>query len=107
MKDLMFLFANFPLFLVVYAAVLVDALVTIAVAALDQGQKVVWSRIPDYLKKIIRYTGFLLVGNLVNYLTEKTGQSLEFPGFLVVFGSIMSAEIGGFLSKHFPKKTAV
>jgi hypothetical protein len=105
MKDLIFLFANFPLFLVVYAAVLVDALVTITLALIDR--EVVWSRVPDYLKKIIRYTGFLIVGNLVNYLTARTGQTFEVPGFMVAFGSIMSAEIGSFLAKNFPKKTAL
>jgi len=97
MKDLIFLFAHFNIFLIVWSVVILDFGTTILDAKLSDSFS--FALLPDVLKKLVYYSVYLMFGNIAEYYSAATGQNIGMVGILAVSGIILSSEAGQFKKK--------
>jgi len=103
MKDLLFLFDNFQLFLILYTLVLLDAVIAIFQAILTK--RLDWSYLPSFLNKFLKYTVLLMSGNIVEYVSTFSGYNLNELGIMTVFLGLFASELGSVKTKLLPEKT--
>jgi len=87
---LFFLVTNFQIFLIVHAAVLLDTVVSVGQAVI--GRAFNWRFFPDFLNKLLKYTAYLMFGNLVEYFSDLTGYAIDGLGLYLVASVLIAAE---------------
>lgn len=97
MDILKIIFKDFYLFAIVYGIVFVDAAIAILFAVYDK--RLDWSCIPNYIKKSIKYSGFLIFGNLIDHVASLDTNAFSMLGVIPIFASIVIAEFGSFRKK--------
>jgi len=97
MKELTFLFNHFTVFLIVWIVVLLDFATTIFDA--KQAATFSFAALPDVLRKLMYYTVYLIFGNVAEYYSGQTGQSIGMVGILTASGIILTTEVGQFKKK--------
>ena len=78
----LFLVTHFQIFLIVYAAVLLDTVVSVGQAVI--GRAFNWRFLPTFLNKLLKYTAYLMFGNLVDYFANLTGYTIDGLGLYLV-----------------------
>jgi hypothetical protein len=97
MKQFAFLFDHFEFFQIVWAVVMLDTIVGVASANIRDVFQ--WSYLDTWIRKIIKYTGFLIFANVIEYYSALSGFKIEGIGIAVVAGSLILAE-GASLKKN-------
>lgn len=85
-----FLVTHFQIFLIVYAAVLLDTVVSVGQAVI--GRAFNWRFFPGFLNKLLKYTAYLMFGNLVEYFADLTGYTIDGLGLYLVASVLIAAE---------------
>jgi len=85
-----FLFENFEIFLIVYAAVVLDTVLGVTHARITGVFS--WKFLPEFLNTMIRYTVYLLFGNVVNHFSKLTGYQIEGAGLYAVAFVLLAVE---------------
>lgn len=85
-----FLIIHFNIFLIVYAAVLLDTVVSVGQAVI--GRAFNWRFLPGFLNKLLKYTAYLMFGNLVEHFADVTGYAIDGAGLYLVASVLVAAE---------------
>ncbi len=85
-----FLFENFQIFLIVYVAVLLDTVLGVVQARIA-GQ-FNWAFLPQFLNTMIKYTIYLLFGNVVEHFAAVTGMKIDGMGLYFIALVLITVE---------------
>lgn len=85
-----FLFENFEIFLIVYAAVLLDTVLGVVQARIA-GQ-FNWAFLPEFINTMIKYTIYLLFGNVVEHFAAETGFNIDGMGLYFIALLLLGVE---------------
>lgn len=72
---MLFLFQNFQIFLIVFAAVLLGAVFGVFKA--KTAGEFDWRFLPDFINNMIKYTIYLMFGNLIDFFSQTTGLKID------------------------------
>lgn len=92
---MMFLFKNFDIFQLVYAAVILDMLISVVQAKIQGVFE--WSFLPNFINKLVQYTLYLGFGNLLDYFGERTGLRMDGYGLYAIAFILILVEAASFI----------
>lgn len=85
-----FLFAKFEIFQIVYMAVLLDTVLGVTQAKVAGIFN--WKFLPEFINTMIRYTVYLLFGNLVDHFSKVAGYQIDGIGLYFIAAVLIRVE---------------
>lgn len=99
-----FLIDHFPIFLIVYAVVLLDTVLGILEALYNR--KFNFAFVPDFIYTMLRYSLFLCFGNAIEYFATYSGVKIDGVGLYGIAFVILTVEGASIVDsiKKLPKR---